>query len=76
MTKAKDPAGLWEPIHIVQAAKGLIDTSPLWDDDGRRISFTHTPTAGPGEANIAVVNRMSPDGTKLIGDEVLAIDDE
>lgn len=35
MTKAKDVKGPWcEPV-LVKAAKGIIDTTPLWDEDGR-----------------------------------------
>ena len=35
MVKTKDPRGTWdEPICVI-AGKGMIDTSPLWDDDGR-----------------------------------------
>ncbi len=35
MTKAKNPAGPWEPLVLVKAGKGLIDSCPLWDEDGR-----------------------------------------
>jgi beta-xylosidase len=34
MTKAKDPAGPWTPLHLVKEGKGPIDACPLWDDDG------------------------------------------
>ena len=35
MVKAKDPAGEWSKPLCVIPGKGLIDTTPLWDDDGR-----------------------------------------
>ena len=35
MVKASHPEGPWSEPHLVKAAKGLIDTCPLWDDDGR-----------------------------------------
>ena len=33
MTKAKNPAGPWEPLLLVKRAKGWIDPCPMWDDD-------------------------------------------
>src|SRR3972149_827769 len=33
MTRAVDPAGPWEPLHLVKAGQGLIDPCPLWDGD-------------------------------------------
>ena len=35
MVKTKDPAGKWEEPVCVIPGKGLIDTTPLWDEDGR-----------------------------------------
>lgn len=35
MVKAKDPKGPWSEPVLVKAGKGIIDTTPLWDDDGR-----------------------------------------
>ena len=35
MTKAADVKGPWTEPVLVMAAKGVIDTTPLWDDDGR-----------------------------------------
>lgn len=35
MTKAKDPKGTWSKPVLVKAAKGIIDTTPLWDEDGK-----------------------------------------
>lgn len=35
MTKAKDPKGVWTEPVLVKAGKGMIDTTPLWDEDGR-----------------------------------------
>ena len=35
MTKAKDPKGRWSKPVLVKAGKGIIDTTPLWDEDGR-----------------------------------------
>lgn len=35
MTKAKDVKGPWTEPVLVMAAKGVIDTTPLWDEDGK-----------------------------------------
>lgn len=35
MTKAKDPKGTWSKPVLVKAGKGIIDTTPLWDEDGK-----------------------------------------
>lgn len=35
MVKARDPRGPWEKPVLVIKGKGMIDTTPLWDDDGR-----------------------------------------
>ncbi|MDE5651093.1 MAG: family 43 glycosylhydrolase [Duncaniella sp.] len=35
MTKTKNPAGPWEPLVHVHKAKGIIDTCPFWDEDGK-----------------------------------------
>ena len=35
MVKTKDPRGEWEKPVCVLAGKGMIDTCPLWDEDGR-----------------------------------------
>ncbi len=35
MVKAENPAGPWTAPVLVKPGKGLIDTTPLWDDDGR-----------------------------------------
>ncbi|MEZ4893383.1 MAG: family 43 glycosylhydrolase [Saprospiraceae bacterium] len=35
MVKASNPAGPWTEPVLVLEGKGLIDPSPLWDDDGK-----------------------------------------
>lgn len=35
MTKSKDPQGPWTEPVLVLPGKGIIDTTPLWDEDGR-----------------------------------------
>ena len=40
LVKAENPAGPWSEPILVKGGKGLIDPSPLWDDDGR-VYLTH-----------------------------------
>jgi len=35
LVTANHPAGSWSEPHCVQEGKGLIDSCPLWDDDGK-----------------------------------------
>ena len=35
MVKAKNPEGPWSEPVLVKPGKGIIDTTPLWDEDGR-----------------------------------------
>ena len=35
MVTAKDPAGEWTEPKCVIPGKGMIDTTPLWDEDGK-----------------------------------------
>ena len=35
MTNTEDIYGKWSPLKLIWKGKGIIDTTPLWDDDGR-----------------------------------------
>ncbi|HKJ40613.1 MAG TPA: family 43 glycosylhydrolase, partial [Sunxiuqinia sp.] len=74
MIKAKDPKGSWSEPLLVKAGKGLIDPSPLWDDDGKAYLVHAFAGSRAGVKSVLMVSEMTPDGTKLIGDEVMVID--
>jgi beta-xylosidase len=74
MTKAKNPAGPWEPLHLVQEGKGLIDTCPLWDDDGNAYLVHAWANSRAGINSILTVRKMSSDGTKLLDEGTLVYD--
>lgn len=74
MTRAKDPAGPWEPLHVVQEGKGLIDPCPLWDDDGKAYLVHAYANSRSGRNSILVAREMSPDGRELLGEEHLVVD--
>lgn len=74
MVKAKEPQGPWsEPVMVVRG-KGIIDTCPLWDEDGRCYLVNGWGNSACGFNNILTVRELSADGTKAIGDPVIVFD--
>lgn len=74
MVKAEDPAGPWSEPEMVKRGKGLIDPSPLWDDDGRAYLVHAYAGSRAGIKSLLVVNRMNKKGTKVIDDGVVVFD--
>ena len=74
MIKAKNPEGPWSDPLLVKTGKGLIDPSPLWDDDGKAYLVHAFAGSRAGVKSLLMVSRMEPDGTALIGDDVLVYD--
>ena len=74
MTKSKDPAGNWDEPVLVKAGKGMIDATPLWDDDGK-VYLVHAWAASRvGFNSILVICEMNTEGTNVISDPVLVFD--
>jgi beta-xylosidase len=63
---ARDPAGAWNTPTLVKAGKGLIDPSPLWDDDGQVYLVHAWARSRAGFANILTLNRLSADGLRAV----------
>lgn len=74
MVKTKDPAGEWEKPVCVIPGKGMIDTTPLWDDDGRCYLVNAYANSRSRFASVIVIRELSADGTKAIGDPVIIYD--
>jgi len=74
MMKASNPKGPWSEPLLVQAGKGLIDPSPLWDEDGEAYLAYALAGSRAGIKSILLVNRMNPEGTQLIGNSVMVFD--
>ena len=74
MTKTKNPTGPWEPLHMVQEGKGLIDTCPLWDDDGNAYLVHAWAKSRAGINSVLTVHKMSPDGERLLDDGTMVYD--
>ena len=74
MSKTEDPRGEWTTPHLVKAAKGIIDTSPLWDEDGKAYLVHGWAGSRAGFKSVLSVSEMSPDGERLIGPDVMIFD--
>lgn len=74
MVKTKDPAGDWEEPVLVIEGKGMIDTTPLWDDDGRCYLANGWANSRNRFASIITVRELNKEGTKAIGDPVIVFD--
>jgi len=66
MVKTKDPFGKWEEPVWVMEGKGLIDTCPLWDDDGNAYLVHGWAGSRAGVKSILTINKMNPEGTKVL----------
>ena len=74
MVKSKDPAGKWDNPVLVKAAKGIIDTCPLWDEDGNAYIVHGYAGSRAGLKSILGLIRMTLDGTRAIGESRIIFD--
>ncbi len=74
LVKATDPHGPWSHPILVKGGKGLIDPSPLWDDDGKVYLTYAFAGSRAGIKSVIMVTELSPDGTREIGEDVMVFD--
>lgn len=74
MVKTKEPAGKWEDPVCVIPGKGMIDTSPLWDEDGRVYLVNGWANSRNRFASVITVRELNAEGTKAISDPVIVFD--
>ena len=74
MVKTKDLAGEWEEPICVIPGKGMIDTTPLWDDDGRCYLVNAWAISRSRFASVLTVRELNAEGTKAITDPVIVFD--
>ncbi|MEG1587603.1 MAG: glycoside hydrolase 43 family protein [Bacteroidales bacterium] len=67
MTKTSDPAANWSPLHLVKEGKGLIDSCPFWDEDGKAYLVHGIAGSRAGFKSVLCMAPMSEDGEKLVG---------
>lgn len=72
--KTKDPYGRWDAPELVEAGKGMIDPTPLWDDDGR-VYLVHAYAASRSGINsMLVIKELNREGNRVISAPVMVFD--
>ena len=74
MTKAKDVRGPWSEPVIVKAGKGIIDTTPLWDEDGKVYMVHAYAGSRAGLKSVLAICELNSDATKAIGPSRIIFD--
>lgn len=74
MVKTRDVRGPWEAPVLVVPGKGLIDSCPLWDDDGRCYLVNGYAGSRAGFNSVLAVRELSKDGTRAIGKPCIVFD--
>ncbi len=72
---ADHPGGRWTEPHLVEAGKGLIDPSPLWDDDGNAYLAHAYAGSRAGIKHMLRLRPMAPDGSHLLGEGQIVFTD-
>jgi beta-xylosidase len=70
MSSAVTPTGPWTTPVAVIAGRGYEDPCPFWDDDGQAYLIHGRVGAGP-----LVLHRMSADGTRVLDDGKVIVND-
>ncbi|MCR5413828.1 MAG: family 43 glycosylhydrolase [Kiritimatiellae bacterium] len=71
---AKNPSGPWSEPRLVVPGRGLIDTCPLYDDDGRIYLVNAWANSRAGMNSVLTVRELDKDETKAISDPVIVYD--
>ncbi|SFI52089.1 glycoside hydrolase family 43 protein [Halpernia frigidisoli] len=74
MIKTKNPEGDWSQPVLMKPGKGLIDPSPLWDDNGKAYLAYAFAGSRAGIKSILMICTMNQEGTLANQDDVLLID--
>ncbi|MEI6489828.1 MAG: glycoside hydrolase 43 family protein [Bacteroidota bacterium] len=74
MTKTKDPLGEWSQSVLVKPGKGLIDPTPIWDDNGKVYLAHAWAKSRAGLNSVITVNEMNAEANQIIGADVLVYD--
>jgi len=61
-------AGPWSAPRLLLAGKGLIDPTPLWDDDGQAYLLHAWAKSRAGFNNVLTLRRMKPDASGMLDD--------
>lgn len=58
---AYDPAGMWSEPRLILPGKGIIDPTPVWDDDGKAFLLHGWAKSRAGFNNVLSLHEMAPD---------------
>ncbi|MCL4817623.1 MAG: family 43 glycosylhydrolase [Vicinamibacteria bacterium] len=71
---ARDPRGPWSAPTLVKAGRGLIDPSPLFDDDGSAWLVHAWARSRAGFNNVLTLHRLSADGARALDEGRVIVD--
>ncbi len=74
MVRSTRPDKGWSEPLLIMAGKGMIDPSPLWDDDGRAYLVYAWAASRSGFNSVLTVVEMNAEGTAVISDPVMVFD--
>ncbi|WP_163399300.1 glycoside hydrolase family 43 protein [Flavobacterium fluviatile] len=74
VVKAKKAEGPWSEPVMVKEGKGLIDPTPLWDENGKAYLGYAFAGSRAGVKSVLMVCSMNPDGLSANNDDVMVID--
>lgn len=63
---ATDFSGPWSEPHLLMPGRGLIDPTPLWDEDGKAWLLHGWAKSRAGFNNVLTLHAMSPDGKRVL----------
>jgi beta-xylosidase len=66
---AKDFTGPWSQPHLLLAGKGIIDPTPLWDDDGQAYLLHGWAKSRAGINNLLTLRKMSADASEILDED-------
>ena len=66
---AKDFRGPWSQPRLLLAGQGLIDPTPLWDEDGQAYLLHAWAKSRAGINNRLTLRRMAPDASRILDQE-------
>ena len=74
MVKAKDIRGPWTEPVLVKAVKGIIDTCPLWDDNGKVYLVHAYAGSRAGLKSVIAVCELDSTATKVVSPSRIVFD--
>ena len=69
VTTATHFGGPWSAPHLLLPGKGIIDPTPLWDDDGKAYLLHGWAKSRAGINNLLTLRSMAPDASRLLDSE-------